>query len=403
MKIFRVIMLCLACTGWLFATAASNDAEQTQKMILKEFDIDAKFLQSSHYASIKNSIKDGKRKEFTNTVKNGYKHIPMLQKIIKDSGIPESFLYLAMTESGFSNNIVSSKNAIGIWQFMESTAKLYGLRVDKYTDERKDPMAATAAATKYLQSLKNDFGKWYLAMMAYNCGEARLREGIRKAGTTDLATLLDDKKSYIPKETKRFVKKILTIAHIAKEQENLLAKTQALSGTNGIELSKIDVPGGTTLMEVGDSIGLSLKKMKEYNMHLKFVYTPPTEKPYYLYIPLNKKKMFSDNFEAAQNRKFEIYTVKESDTLLTIAQKTGVNHKIIKEYNDLASSEIKPNQKLVIPSEQNVNYLAEYMVKSGDTLGEVSQKFDVALEDLKEANTLMSSNSSIGAKLAATE
>ena len=401
MKIFRVIMLYLACIGWLLAAPASNDAEQTQKMILKEFDIDAKFLKSSHYASIKNSIKDGKRKEFVDTVKSGYRHIPMLQKIIKDSGIPEPFLYLAMTESGFSNHIVSK--AIGIWQFMESTAKLYGLRVDKYTDERKDPIASTLAATKYLQSLKDDFGKWYLAMMAYNCGDTRLREGIKKAGTTDLDTLLDDKKNYIPKETKNFVKKILTIAHIAKEQENLLAKTQTLSGTKGIELTKIDVPGGTTLMEVGDSIGLSLKKMKEYNMHLKFVYTPPTEKPYYLYIPSNKKKMFSDNFEAIQNRKFEFYTVQENDTLLTIAEKTGVNHKIIKEYNGLASSEIKPSQKLVIPSEQNVNYLAEYMVKSGDTLGEVSQKFDVALEDLKEANTLMSSNSSIGAKLAATE
>lgn len=332
MKIFRVAMLCLACMGWLFAAATNKDADQTQKMILEEFDIDAKFLKSSHYASIKNSIKDGKRKEFARTVKNGYKHIPVLQKIIKESGIPESFLYLAMTESGFSNHIVSKKKAIGIWQFMESTAKLYGLRVDKYTDERKDPVAATAAATKYLQSLKNDFGKWYLAMMAYNCGEARLRAGIRKAGTTDLAALLDDKKSYIPKETKRFVKKILTTAHIAKEQDDLLAKTQALSGTNGIELSKINVPGGTTLMEVGDSIGLSLKKMKEYNMHLKFVYTPPTEKPYYLYIPANKTKMFSDNFEVAQNRKFEIYTVKENDTILSIAEKNGrksQNHKRI--------------------------------------------------------------------------
>jgi len=90
-------------------------------------------------------------------------------------------------------------------------------------------------------------------------------------------------------------------------------------------------------------------------------------------------------------------------TRAALAEKTGVNHKIIKEYNGLASNEIKPSQKLVIPSEQNVNYLAQYIVKSGDTLGEVSQKFDVALEDLKEANTLMSSNGSIGAKLAATE
>ena len=169
-------MLCLACAGWLFASATGSDSEQTQKMILKEFDIDAKFMKSSHYNDIKKSIKDSKRKEFADTIRNGHKHIPMLQKIIEDSGIPESFLYLAMTESGFSNHIVSSKKAIGIWQFMESTARLYGLRVDKYADERKDPMAATAAATKYLQSLKNDFGKWYLAMMAYNCGYARLRE-----------------------------------------------------------------------------------------------------------------------------------------------------------------------------------------------------------------------------------
>ena len=87
-------------------------------MILEEFDIDAKFLKSSHYASIKNSIKDGKRKEFARTVKNGYKHIPVLQKIIKESGIPESFLYLAMTESGFSNHIVSRKKAILILQFI---------------------------------------------------------------------------------------------------------------------------------------------------------------------------------------------------------------------------------------------------------------------------------------------
>ena len=94
-------MLCLACAGWLFASVTGSDAEQTQKMILKEFDIDAKFMKSSHYNDIKKSIKDSKRKEFADTIRNGYKHIPMLQKIIEDSGIPESCFFNENNVCGF--------------------------------------------------------------------------------------------------------------------------------------------------------------------------------------------------------------------------------------------------------------------------------------------------------------
>ena len=240
-------------------------------------------------------------------------------------------------------------------------------------------------------------------MMAYNCGGTRLKAAIKKAGSDDINALLSSK-SYLPQETKNFVKKILVVANIAADKNFVLSKDSSLlKNTNGIELAKIDVPGGTTLMEVGDSIGVSLKRMKEYNSHLKFVYTPPTDKPYYLYIPKNKESMFNDNFEISQNRKFEIYTVQKDDTLMAISQKTGVSHKIIKEYNNLTSDSLKPNQNIVIPAEQNVNYLAEYIVRSGDTLNEVAKKFDIALEDLKDANSLISSNSPIGAKLATSE
>ncbi|MDO5045876.1 transglycosylase SLT domain-containing protein [Campylobacter sp.] len=404
MRYLRIILLSIACFGFLSASTATKDGSDIQKKILKEFDIDAKFMKNSHYSSIKNSIKESKKREFVKILKDGYMYIPTLQKIIKESGIPESFLYLAMIESGFSNDVVSTKSAIGIWQFMAPTARLYGLRVDGYTDERKDPVASTVAATKYLKKLKDEFGKWYLAMMAYNCGNTKLRSAIKKAGTDDIATLLDAKKGYLPQETRQFVKKILTVAHIAKDESFIASKDASLiTGAKGFDMVKIKVPGGTTLMEVGDSIGLSLKRMKEYNAHLKFVYTPPVDKPYYLYIPKNKEGMFKENFEVSKNRKFEIYTVGKNETLLAIAEKTGVNHKIIKEYNALSSNEIKANQKLVIPTEQNINYLAEYIVKSGDTLSEVVKKFDVAFEDLKDANSLMSSNSPIGAKLAASE
>nr|WP_314888904.1 transglycosylase SLT domain-containing protein [uncultured Campylobacter sp.] len=395
MRSLRTIILSLSL---VFFALAQN--ETTADAVLKEFDIDAKFVNNSHFTEIKNNIRHSKKKEFIETVKSGYNHIPALQKIIKDSGVPESFLYLAMIESGFSNHVVSNVNAVGIWQFMAPTAKLYGLRIDKYADERKDPIAATIAATKYLTQLKKDFGKWYLAMMAYNCGSGRLKSAIKKAGTDDITILLDSKRALIPPETRKFVKKILTVSYIAQDKEFLETKDALLiSNPKGMETAKIKVPGGTTLMEVGDSIGISLKRMKELNTHLKFVYTPPTNTPYYLYIPKNKEDMFKLNFVASDDRKFDFYTVKENENLLSIAEKIGVSHKIIKEYNALASNDVQLNQKLVIPTEKNVNFLAEYMAKSGDTLNEISAKFDVAFADLQEANSIISSNETIGAKL----
>jgi dyp-type peroxidase len=390
-------MIILSLSLVFFALAQN---ETTADAVLKEFDIDAKFVNNSHFTEIKNNIRHSKKKEFIETVKSGYNHIPALQKIIKDSGVPESFLYLAMIESGFSNHVVSNVNAVGIWQFMAPTAKLYGLRIDKYADERKDPVAATIAATKYLTQLKKDFGKWYLAMMAYNCGSGRVKSAIKKAGTDDITILLDSKRALIPPETRKFVKKILTVSYIAQDKEFLETKDALLiSNPKGMETAKIKVPGGTTLMEVGDSIGISLKRMKELNTHLKFVYTPPTNTPYYLYIPKNKEDMFKLNFVASDDRKFDFYTVKENENLLSIAEKIGVSHKIIKEYNALASNDVQLNQKLVIPTEKNVNFLAEYMAKSGDTLNEISAKFDVAFADLQEANSIISSNETIGAKL----
>ena len=375
MRFVKKIILSLLL-GCMLVTAQN---EPIQNGIFKEFDIDVKFVKNPYYKEIKANAKNSKKKEFIETVKNGYNHIPALQRIIKDSGVPESFLYLAMIESGFSNHVVSNANAVGIWQFMAPTAKLYGLRIDKYTDE---------------------FGKWYLAMMAYNCGSGRLRTAIQKAGTDDINVLLDNKRALIPPETRKFVKKILTVSYIAQDSEFLATKDSLLiSNPKGMELAKIIVPGGTTLMEVGDSIGISLKRMKELNMHLKFVYTPPTDKPYYLYIPKNKEVMFRSNFDINQDKKFEFYTAKSGESLLSIAEKTGVSHKIIKEYNALASNSVEIDQKLVIPTKQNVNILAEYIAKSGDTLNEISAKFNIALEDLKEANNLLSSNQPIGARL----
>ena len=165
------------------------------------------------------ACKDSQIRTFTDALKNGYMYIPMVKEQIKKSGVPESFFYLAMIESGFSNHTVSNAKATGMWQFMEQTAKLHGLKVGQYVDERKDPVESTIAATTYLRTLKGQFGKWYLAAMAYNCGDGALRKAIQKAGTDDLVTLLDSEKKYLPAETRNFILKILRAAYIAKDAD----------------------------------------------------------------------------------------------------------------------------------------------------------------------------------------
>ncbi|MCD8213032.1 MAG: LysM peptidoglycan-binding domain-containing protein, partial [Campylobacter sp.] len=159
---------------------------------------------------------------------------------------------------------------------------------------------------------------------------------------------------------------------------------------------KVEVPGGTNLTKIGDSIGLSVKKMKSNNPHLKFVFTPPTLKKYYVYIPENKKQLFTQNFKPFNGKNnFYTYTVKKGDTLLGIAKKTGISHRAIKDYNELKANAVAYNQKLIIPSSNN-NKMQNYTIQNGDTLATLSKKFKVNEKDIKEVNSLASSNLSVG-------
>ncbi|MBR8462548.1 transglycosylase SLT domain-containing protein [Campylobacter sp. faydin G-24] len=401
MKAILKIFLLFVCSLTLFANTSEHSSYNTQAKILKELDIDPSFMKTKSYIDAKYRMQNTHIRNFANALKNGYMYIPMIKTHIKTSGIPESFFYLAMIESGFETHTTSKAKAVGIWQFMERTARLHGLKVNEYVDERKDPIASTKAAATYLRSMKDKFGKWYLAVMAYNCGEGALSRAIQKAGTNDIAVLLDEDKKYLPKETRRFVVKILRAAYIAKDAERLLSSSDSslLNATGGLKLAKVQIPGGTHLAQVGDSIGLSVKKMKDNNPHLKFVFTPPNLKDYYIYIPENKKQLFATNFKPSYNKNhFYTYIVKKGDTLLHISKKTGISHRAIREYNELKTNAIAYNQKLIIPVTQS-NKSQKYIVQNGDTLVSISKKFNVKVDDIKEANAMASSDLNIGANI----
>lgn len=374
MNIFLKTFLVLTCCIFLSAnTTQQANISTFEQNILEQLDIDLEFANTVYFKDISDGIKDGHIKSFDDAIRNGQSFLSMLRTSIVNSGLPDSLFYLAMVESGLSNKVISRTKATGIWQFMAPTARIYGLRVDKYVDERKDPIQSSVAATRYLRSLKREFGKWYLAILAYNCGNTKLKKAIRQAGSDDLAVLLDSEKKYIPYETRNFIIKILRSAFIAQDLGFDIEQGKKLEAPEGVKLARVSVPGGTNLLHVADSIGLSLKKMKENNVHLNFVFTPPNAKSYHIYIPENKRNIFVKNFipQKAKNE-FYTYKVKKGDTLFSISKKTGVNYRAIREYNELETNSIKTSQLLIIPKSVRLN--RSYTAQGNEKLKSLSKK-----------------------------
>lgn len=393
MRKFAVILLCFVFATGLFANTKSVYANQIR--VMKELDIDTTYASDPLFISITERITTSDKKEFIDTIEYGYSYIPMLRKMISESEIPHSFLYLAMIESGLSNHAKSHVSAVGMWQFMKETARIYGLRIDRYVDERRDPIASTKAAISYLKHLKNRFGKWYLAAMAYNCGESRLSRAIKKAGTDDLSVLIDPNKKYLPLETRFFIRKILAAAFIAQDSDFLLSNDSTyFNRPNSVNISRVWVPGGIHISQVAESIGVSVKNMKIYNAHLNYDITPPTLSKYYVYIPMNKQGLFASNFVPKRYKNMAIYNVKKGDTLWGLATKFGVSVQTIKDFNNLKSNKLSINKELVMP---NLNIT--YTIKKGDTLSAIARKFSVAQNDIKKINKIINSKLKVGDKI----
>jgi membrane-bound lytic murein transglycosylase D len=204
------------------------------------------------------------------------KYGPMIQNELRERGMPEDLLYLAMIESGLSPHATSAAKAAGMWQFIEETGERYGLEVNEYVDERRDPVEATAAALTYLQKMHDRFGSWYLSAAGYNTGENRvgrlMREhtGSERAQSEDLYWEIWDS---LPRETRDYVPLMLAMGTIAKEPAKYGftdLKTQA-----PLQFEEVTVPGGTKLSEVAIGAGVSAEEVYDLNPHLIRKMTPP--------------------------------------------------------------------------------------------------------------------------------
>ncbi len=216
-------------------------------------------------------------KIFIRAINRGRLIIPTMRELMYEKDISPIFIYLSMVESAFKTHAISRTSAGGLWQFTKLTAIDEHLVVNDVIDERYDPIKATNAAIDYLYKIHKGLGKWYLTAMAYNCGAGCVRQSISRAGTDDLATLIDPNAKYIRKETRDYIKKILLFALIG---ENYLFKANDNLGTmkykfDNDRISQVKVRGGETLQNIASILRMDYGILKSINLHLRKDFVPP--------------------------------------------------------------------------------------------------------------------------------
>lgn len=198
----------------------------------------------------------------------------MIKEGLRARGMPEELFYLAAIESGFSPGATSRVSASGMWQFMGPTAREFGLKINEYVDERRDPIRATEAALDYLQSLHAQFGSWYLAAAAYNAGPGRVARALNAYGeeSTGDEELYWDIVEHLPRETRAYVPKMLALVVLGQAAEAYGFEVRRAAP---VEFDRVWVPGSTSLRWVASSVEVSPAKIRELNPHLIRGVTPP--------------------------------------------------------------------------------------------------------------------------------
>jgi membrane-bound lytic murein transglycosylase D len=292
------------------------------------------------------------KERFSIWLERSGKYLELMKGILKQQNVPEDMVFLPLIESGFNANAYSTARAVGYWQFIASTAKNYGLEINWWKDERKDPVKSTVAAANYLKDLYRMFGSWNLAMAAYNAGEGKILRALNKSKSDDYWALLDTQ--YIRNETKDYVPKFIAASMIANSPENFGFNNLEYHPPMNYDLATIKTP--VDLDIAAECAETSIEIIRELNPELRRWCTPPDMPEYTLRIPQGKKDVFLENLSRVPEEKrvtVDAYIVKKGDTFQTVSKKTGVPVQVILDLNDMEKiMPLKAGTKIDLPPKE---------------------------------------------------
>jgi membrane-bound lytic murein transglycosylase D len=341
-------------------------------------------------------------------------NLPYIRAVLATYKLPPDIIALPFIESGYNTQAYSPVGAGGMWQFMPATARRFGLTIDWWVDDRRNPYLSTVAAAKYLTELYAQFNDWNLALAAYNCGEGKMCQVISQSGQNDFFDIAKNP-NLLKDETRHYVPKFLAVLKIFKNLEALGYKP--VDWGAGPVIEELPVKGGTDLAALAEACSMSWEEFHTYNSGFRRQVSPP-DRDSQVYIPVDKKELalaYLNNPSCVANRGIKSYTTAATDSWWNISRRTGVPIAALRQMNPTLGDDIDPGQTVYIPfdgsaqdtaladlDEKPAQRMAQHPVeiaraqshkfKKGETLAAVASHYGVSQEEILRANNLKSAH-----------
>jgi len=369
---------------------------------LKSVHSDLPLVSNAYVDGVITYLQNHARGYINNVLKRGGMYHDIISEALQKEGIPQDLIYLAAGESALNPLAVSKTGAKGIWQFMPGTAVLYGLKKDRWVDDRLDPMKSTAAAARTLKDLYRTFGDWFLAMAAYDSGPLTVQRAIEKTGYADYWELR--RLHALPAETENYVPVFLATALIAKDPKAYGFDTPP---DPPLALDRVKVETPTDLRLIAQLIDHPVEELVTLNPGLQRWTTPANDPAYVLNLPAGTKDLYEKNVAVIPPDKriwWRAHKVGGGETLATIAKELHVSPAILAQANQLTpGGSLEAGTHLVVPmaagKDSSLVRVREkvpmrpthYRVRPGDTVDLIADRFDVTAYQIRRWNNIKNS------------